>query len=224
MSDKEFDELFRKNVKMVYHHIGKEPPLSLDVPIMLEEKAFEPAVQPTGFINPVIDGEISNYFEWLSAGRLERGGYGVAMHREAKGGIIEGISYGFNMKSLFFRFDYLSEIAPYAQRWDMFINFLYSKTARIEVWVEGKKAGARLLEKDDITGKFIEKEGIKTIAAKDVVEIELEFEGLEAKTGDELRFFVTINGGERGFERWPSKGYVAITVPSMDFERYNWWV
>ena len=238
MSDKEFDELFRKHIKQVYHHIGKEPPLSLDVPIMVEEKVYEPAVKPTGFITPVIDGEISNYFEWLSAGRLEKIGYGAAMHREVKAGIVDSISYGFNLKSLFLRFDYLSEIAPYKQKWNIFINFLHPKMLRIKVTIEGEKAEAKLFDKDDAKGEVGEGQKIEAIiaapaergittfnvAARDVVEIEIPFKRLSVKKNDELRFFITIEGGERGLERWPSKGYVALKVPSEDFESYNWWV
>ncbi|MBI3755752.1 MAG: hypothetical protein HY265_06300, partial [Deltaproteobacteria bacterium] len=224
MSDKEFDELFRRHIKRVYFLIGKEPPLSLDVPIMLEEKLYEPAVKPTAFINPVIDGEISNYFEWLSAGRLERTDYGAAMHREARGGVVDSISYGFNLKSLFLRFDYTHEIIPYEKKWDVLINFLFPSTIRIKISVEGEKADAMILEKDSATGEFVEKQKIESIAAKDVVELEIQFKKLGMKKGDEMRFFITVDGGERGIERWPSKGYVAITAPSEDFESYNWWV
>ena len=233
MSDKEFDELFRRHIKRVYSLIGKEPPLSLDVPIMLEEKLYEPAVKPTAFINPAIDGEISNYFEWLSAGRLERTDYGAAMHREARGGIVDSISYGFNLKSLFLRFDYTHEITPdrgiqgqvpYEGKWDVLINFLFPNTIRIKISVEGEKADAKILEKDSATGEFTEKQKINSIAAKDVVELEVQFKKLGMKKGDEMRFFITVDGGERGLERWPSKGYVAVTAPSEDFENYNWWV
>ncbi|MBI5048400.1 MAG: hypothetical protein HZB54_05595 [Deltaproteobacteria bacterium] len=224
MSDKEFDELFRKHIKKVYFLIGKEPPLSLDVPIMLEEKLYEPSVKPTAFINPFIDGEISNYFEWLSAGRLERTDYGVAMHREARGGIVDSISYGFNVKSLFLRFDYLHVIVPYKQKWEMFINFLYPKMIRIKISVEGEKVDAKMLEKDSATGEFVEKKKMESVAAKDVVEFEIQFKTLGVKEGDEMRFFITVDGGERGLERWPSKGYLAIAAPSEDFEDYNWWV
>src|SRR3989344_5594189 len=182
-NDKEFDELFRRHIKKVYSIIGKEPPLSIDVPIMLEEKIYEPTVKPTAFINPVIDGEISDYFEWLSAGRLEKQGYGVAMHREAKSGVIDSISYGFNIRSLFLRFDYLHEIIPYKQKWNMLINFLQPKTMRIKMSVEGENIDARILEKDSISGDLKEKERLKTVAAKDVVEFGMDFKRLGVKSG-----------------------------------------
>ena len=223
-NDKEFDELFRRHIKKVYSIIGKEPPLSIDVPIMLEEKIYEPTVKPTAFINPVIDGEISDYFEWLSAGRLEKRGYGVAMHREAKGGVVDSISYGFNISLLFLRFDYLHEIIPYKQKWNMLINFLQPKTMRIKMSVEGENIDARILEKDSISGDLKEKERLKTVAAKDVVEFGMDFKRLGVKSGEELRFFITVDGGERGIERWPPKGCITITAPSEDFESYNWWV
>jgi len=237
MNDREFDELFRKHVKMIYQRIGKEPPISLDVPIMVEEKVYEPAIKPTGFINPIIDGEVSNYFEWLSAGKIKRISYGVAMHRESKTGLIEDISYGFNIKSLFLRFDYLPELVPYKQKWGIIIHLLYPKMVRLEIEIEGEKIDAKISEKDSASGEFIEKDKIESVAAtakrgiatlsvaaKDVVEIEIPFNKLGVKTNDELRLFMTIDGGVRGLERWPPKGYLTVTVPSEDFESYNWWV
>ena len=82
-------------------------------------------------------------------------------------------------------------------------------------------AAARILEKEK-DGKWAVKADEMDIAVKDVVELAVEFDKLGFKSGDEIRFFITM--GASGFisERWPTKGYISEKVPDKDFELYNW--
>jgi hypothetical protein len=57
-----------------------------------------------------------------------------------------------------------------------------------------------------------------------VVEMGIPFEALGASGGDEVRLFIEVEGGKRGFERWPAKGFLIVDVPSEDFELKNWMV
>src|SRR5262249_52525276 len=63
----EFDELYRSHLANVYRFLNLPAPEELSRPIL---RMFVPAVQiePTGPITPVIDGEVTSYFEWLGAG------------------------------------------------------------------------------------------------------------------------------------------------------------
>jgi len=60
----EFDKLFREHLANFYRLIGKTPPDELSRPI-LESRVIEYHEPPTGSITPVIDGEVTSYFEWL---------------------------------------------------------------------------------------------------------------------------------------------------------------
>ncbi|MEE9614989.1 MAG: glycoside hydrolase family 57 protein [Thermodesulfobacteriota bacterium] len=241
MSDGEFDALFRAHLTKLYDLIKVEPPTYLDVPIISAERGFRPARLPTAFIEPVFDGEVTNYYEWLAAGRLERTYVSGAMHRgpapavegDRKAGLIHCVSYGFNLETLFFRFDYLKELTPYEREWSFTINFLHPNLLRLNVRVEGKEARGTLYtrgtEEDDT---WSELGALDLLAAGDVVELGIPFKDLGAapeggEGGGELKLFINVEGGvggEGGLERWPAKGFLVVDVPTEEFERYNWMV
>ncbi len=67
----EFDQLFREHLKDIYRMQGLDYPEFLDKPIK-REVISSPVIKPeTGFITPVIDGKITDFFEWLGAGLID---------------------------------------------------------------------------------------------------------------------------------------------------------
>ena len=221
MSDEDFDALFRRHIKRVYGLIGMEPPEALDFPISSEIKSYRPPVEPKAFISPVIDGQVTNYFEWLSSGRLERTYFGSAMHKEIQGGLIDSISYGFSKDALFFRFDYLPELGEYKKPWSASISFIQPRHVRVSIEVEGTTARATLHEKSPDKDKWVEKAALD-IASETVTELSIPFSSIGTARGEEIRLYININGNERGVERWPVKGYLLFTVPTDDFEQQDW--
>ena len=221
MLDEHFDYLFRRNIKKIYTLIGMDPPDSLDIPISTEMKGYRPPVQPQAYINPVIDGVVTNYFEWLGSGYLERQFFGTAMHRDLKDeGLICNIAYGFSQDSLFFRLDYIEDLIPYETEWSFTINFLEPLPLRIHATVKGREAKAVVLGK--VKDKWVETDFRADIAADTVVETGVDLLSIGAVKGGEIKLFITINGADRGIERWPVKGFLIIDVPSEDFEQQNW--
>ncbi|MBI5643910.1 MAG: alpha-amylase/alpha-mannosidase [Deltaproteobacteria bacterium] len=224
LSDEHFDHLFRRHIKKIYTLIEMEPPDSLDIPISSGIKGIVPQVLPTALLKPIIDGNISNYFEWLPAGRLEHQYYGSAMHKELQSnGLIEGISFGFSEDALFLRFDYLSEITPYEKEWSFSMHFLHPRAVKLNAAVKGKEIKTTLHEKLG-DGKWAEAGELLNIAADAVVELGIPLEFLKVAKGDEIRLVININGGERGLERWPVKGFIIFNAPSEDFEQHDWMV
>lgn len=101
----EFDELFRAHLSNVYRILGGEPPEELAHPIIRgEEKAL--LVPPTGYVRPVIDGEITSYFEWLGAGLYRPSRRAGAMH----GGrfLVEEVHFGTDGANFFLRIDFVA--------------------------------------------------------------------------------------------------------------------
>jgi len=226
MSDEHFDNLFRRNIKKLYSLIGKQPPDSLDIPISSEEKGYEPLHTPSAYIEPELDGDVTNYFEWLAAGEIRRQYFGSAMHRELHGsGLIESVHYGFSKEKLFFRFDYLEELESYDGQWNLSVNFLHPLNVHFVAHVFGAQAKADFFEKDE-HGAWQRAEGVEVEIASDrVVELSVPLDAigaLGAKAGEEIRLFLTIDGGKRGHERWPVKGFLIFKVPATDFEEQDW--
>ena len=227
MSDEHFDSLFRRNIKKLYMLIGKEPPDSLDIPISSEEKGYEPLHTPLAFIKPQIDGEVSNYFEWLAAGEINRQYFGSAMHRELHGsGLVSAVHYGFSNEKLYFRFDYLEELEPYDEEWSFSVNFLHPENVHFTARIKGRASEAVFFVKNS-HGAW-ERAAVEVEIASDrVVELSIDLSAigaLGAQADSEIRLFLTIDGTVRGLERWPVKGFLIFKIPGEDFEELNWMV
>src|SRR5438045_2236467 len=63
----EFDQLYRCHLANVYRFLNLSPPEELSRPI-LRMVSPDVRLEPCGPIRPVIDGEVTSYFEWLGAG------------------------------------------------------------------------------------------------------------------------------------------------------------
>ena len=226
----EFDSLFRGYLKKIYEHICEEPPPVFEVPIISAGRGLRPLISPTGFINPVFDGEVTNYFEWLSAGFLERVHTSGAMHREmdrragGPAGLVDGISYGFNLDTLFLRLDYIRSLHPYKSKWGFTINYLYPVQLRALFDVHGRDIKGALHEREKGSSSWREISTLGLAASGDVVEVGVPFKDLHVEPGGELRVFIEVNAGERGVERWPARGFLVIDIPTEDFELHNWMV
>ncbi len=102
----EFDELFRKHLSNVYRALDQEPPEELARPI-IRERGKALSVAPTGYVRPIIDGEISTYFEWLGAGLYRANQRLGAMH--GKRFLVRELHYGTDGASFFLGVDFLPE-------------------------------------------------------------------------------------------------------------------
>jgi len=66
-------------------------------------REIKPEIEPRGYITPKIDGKVTNYFEWLEAGKFNLQRMGGSMHRSES--LFSDLYYGFNQQSLFLRLD-----------------------------------------------------------------------------------------------------------------------
>ncbi len=99
----EFDELFRDHLSNVYRALGAEPPEELARPIL---RRRDPAVAsaPAGHIRPIIDGEVTSYFEWIGAGLYRPNQRTGAMH--GKRFLVRELHYGTDGVNFFLRVDF----------------------------------------------------------------------------------------------------------------------
>jgi alpha-amylase/alpha-mannosidase (GH57 family) len=125
-----FDELFRQHTIWIYQKIGEEPPVELYSPIQQKAEVF--SCQPIDRISPVIDGRVTNYYEWYNAGYVDIKRMGGTMHRFA--GLFSRVYCGFDDKNLYIRFDIeYEDISAYEYR----IRFFTPKDVELAV-CEGK--------------------------------------------------------------------------------------
>ncbi|MCK9417810.1 MAG: glycoside hydrolase family 57 protein [Nitrospirae bacterium] len=222
-NDKEFDLLYRTHLMNVYRIIGLDVPDELQISILREDRQALPTVELTEFIKPTIDGQVTNYFEWLPAGFYDVSQGGGAMHRGAS--IITHIYYGFDLKNMFIRLDPSGNLREEkVAELTFFINFLEPKGIDVEVRIVPKerRVSATLSRGENGTRRpFAE---IHTVAANDIIELAVPFDQLGVKPGDEIHLFVTIERAGSEVEKWPSRGYIQFKVPTDDFEATMWQV
>ncbi len=99
----EFDELYRQHLANVYRALNLSPPDELSRPLlMLQADDFHEL--PANPIHPVIDGEVTSYFEWMGAGRYRSDSRSGSMH----GGqlIVRELYYGVDSHNLYLCFDF----------------------------------------------------------------------------------------------------------------------
>jgi len=99
----EFDELYRLHLANVYLALGLAPPEELSRPI-LKQAVTALHTPPAAPIRPVIDGEVTSYFEWLGAGVYRVDRRSGAMH--GKRFLIQELSYGSDGQNLYARVDF----------------------------------------------------------------------------------------------------------------------
>jgi len=223
-NDREFDELFRMHLRNVYTLIGQDPPGSLLIPIIREDRKTRPTVELTAFISPTLDGEVTSYFEWLAAAYYDVRHYGGTMHRAES--VITHIYYGFDLANMFLRLDSGRSFTDEGVSELVFcIHFLKPKPYRIEIEIDPEKGDVSAVMLGCAgAGAAVSCERLTSIAAKDIIETAIPFERIGAKPGDEVELFCTVRRGDTELEKWPYRGYISFVVPNEDFEAIMWHV
>src|SRR5262249_6415067 len=130
-----FDDLFRRHVRNIYRALGRPAPEELFVSNITTRPPAIEFTEPSGFIHPTIDGELTNYFEWVGAGRVEVKGAGDAMHEvSARETLIENIDFGFDLEHLYIK---VAASRPFSDiisgDADVSVNFLKPEGTRLVV-------------------------------------------------------------------------------------------
>ena len=99
----EFDQLYRSHLANVYRFLHLTPPEELSRPI-LHMSTPDVRVPPSGAIHPIIDGEVTSYFEWMGAGQYRVDERSGSMH--GKKFLVSQVLFGSDGESLFLRVDF----------------------------------------------------------------------------------------------------------------------
>jgi len=222
-NDEEFDLLFRTHLMNVYRTIGLDVPDELQISILREDRHALPTVELTAFISPTIDGMVTNYFEWLSAGFYDVSQGGGAMHRGAS--IITHIYYGFDLKNMFIRLDPSGSLKDEkVAELAFFVSFLSPKGVHVEIRVVPQEHRVSAQYYRGENGVRRQAGLINTVAANDIIELAIPFDLLGVKANDDIQIFVTVERSGSEIEKWPYRGYIQFKVPTDDFESMMWQV
>lgn len=208
-NDPLFDELFRAHLASALQTLGLPVPRSLSVPIV-REAAVEPSTRPTDLIRPVLDGRVTSYYEWVSAGRFDVASHGGTMHMGDS--LVTAIRYGFDPLTFYLRVDFSVPPEELARR-EASVRVEITHPEPVEVRLPLAMGVATL------DGAACPE---ATVAFEKVMEAGVPFACLKAAPGDEVRFVVSVHTGEVEHERWPRSGFLSFVVPEPYYEQMMW--
>jgi len=226
VQDEEFDRLFRKHLANIFELAGRDVPPYLLMPVINDARTVAPHAAPTALIKPVIDGKISNYYEWNAAGIFEVIKSGSAIHRAET--VTKALYFGFDNTNLYLRIDFNSPLSIEKYREYNFEIAIFNK-AFYKISFDLKNPGTEIncdfsvQTEDKKSWEMMDSAGIQIAAAK-IVELRIPVKKLRIQEGEtaSISFMVLKNKNE--IERWPATGNIGVTAPTKDFESINWQV
>ena len=239
--DREFDQLFRRHVRNVYRALDRPIPEELFVSNISTQPA-EVALAPlTGFINPVLDGQVTSYFEWIGAGRAEAAAdVGGTMHNVSDGErVIAAVEFGFSQDFLFVRLEGRSALEAVFEP-DVEVRLKFLVPAGVHVVVDavdasgpGVSAGGRRIRGVRSRLEIRDpREGVwRTQACPEIgvglgriLEIRVPFRCLEGRGQTQVAFVVTVSRRGADVEQHPQHGPIEVPLPDPSFAAKNWTV
>ncbi len=216
-NDPEFDRLFRAHLERVYNIIGIDTPEEIKEPI-IKKQTVRADVEPTGIVAPVLDGRMTTFYEWLSAGWFPANGPEGAM--SGCESLISDVYYGFDLDSIYFRFDFVKCEEPIElSMWSLSIFFQNSETYRVDVSLD-KSDNYIMLRK--VKDKWIRRSRKNDIAVNKIIELGISFKDLNLRSGDRSFFTVIVYENGLEYERLPRTGIISFVVPDKNFQSLMW--
>jgi hypothetical protein len=192
----------------------------LDVPISrIDRRKF--FTHPKRFLEVKLDGVVSNYFEWLDAGRYNSGMDMDTMHRVSRQPI-DGVFFGFDIDNLFIRIDFNKDLfSQYREKGKLIITFVQPHELQIHTSTfMNKPLSFRIQNKpQNYSGK-----DFYSISLNKIMELSCPFADLGFSSGMEVDFFIELVKEEEIIQRVPLRTVFYFSVPSIDFERMMWQV
>jgi alpha-amylase/alpha-mannosidase (GH57 family) len=211
-----FDLLFRRHLTNVYRLLGLDTPAGLFEPIKKKSPAGF-VREPAALITPVIDGLVSDYFEWLAAGLYDLTRQSSAMH--ASESLLQSFFYGYDRKALFFRIDGTTALDKSLLPDDQLnLHLISDREFRLTMAV-GTDNGPLIAKAEGVwqaTGQFCRWRVARTC------EVEIPLEALNPEPGGKLFAFITLLRGNEEIGRWPTDAPMVLKYAGPDLELESW--
>jgi hypothetical protein len=214
-STEEFDRIFRSHLLSVYELLDMEPPEILLHPV--RTGVFPAQVEePTGFITPILDGQVTHYYEWQNAGSFDCLKSGGAMHRVSH--IVKGIFFGFNQDRIFFRIDTVSPLEKFKEEIMLDLEIVEPSRYRLSIsktqaelfrFIEDENRWDRVLERIDFSfSKFFE--------------LGVPIKALDFSRKNSLGFQLSVKKEKKELEKWPQVDLIRFKLP-LDEKKPIFW-
>jgi alpha-amylase/alpha-mannosidase (GH57 family) len=214
----DFDRIFRGHLKNTYALLGMEIPLFLFDPIYRFRDEREALLEPPGFIEPVIDGTESSFFEWSNASVMTVHGRSSGAMAYNSTDPFETLSFGFNPKAFYIRIDPVDRSHGFSIGEDDAVKIgVHSKGARTGFNVTMKDGTARIAGSEP--GEEEKTASGIACSARDVLELGFEFSALKLSAGDSVTVTITLNRRNIEVRRY---SHINFKVPDENYELQMW--
>ncbi|MBI2354612.1 MAG: glycoside hydrolase [Deltaproteobacteria bacterium] len=211
-----FDRLFRQHLMNVYRLLGQDMPAEL-----LEEiKKKSPAGlirEPAAFIDPEINGRISDYFEWLAAGLYDLTRQGSAMHSSDR--MLQGFYYGYNKDALFFRIDGIQDLSRLFREMDVLnLHLIYDREYRLPLQMRSDEGLLQVKENN----VWVPTRGHCNWKIAKICEVRIPLDGIKPSPKSKLFAYVSLVRDNEEIGRWPSDAPLMLYYAGPEIEVDNW--
>jgi len=225
--DVAFDDLFRRHLRNVYRALDRPIPEELFVSNITTEPPALPVEPPTGFIEPEIDGMVTNYFEWIGAGCVDaRRAVGTMQQAGDRSPVVRLVEFGFGEQHLFVRVEGAGPMRGLLERGvDVRIRFLEPAGVRVVARPSGTGtvAEAHLERRAPGRPEWRQHPCTGLLAALDrVLEIRVPLACLGTAAQGRVAFLVSVTREGAELELHPRHGPIEIDVPDARFRMRNW--
>jgi len=211
-----FDYLFRQHLMNVYRLLGQDPPLALLEPI----KKTSPAGlvrDPAAFIEPIIDGRISDYFEWLGGGLYDLTRQGAAMHSSDR--VLTSLYFGYDRDCFYIRIDGIQDLFRLLRETDILnLHLVGDREYRVPMQLRYDEGLLQIKENsvwEPMRGRCYWK-----IAR--ICEVSIPLTALRLQPKGKLFASVSLIRDNEEIGRWPSDAPLMLYYAGPDIEVENW--
>ena len=209
-----FDSLFRQNLQEVYRLLGLPVPEKLKIPVCDLDRIREIRVlEPGDYVGPVIDGEITDFFEWEDAGEIILEISGSAMNMSQS--IVQAIRYGFNRQDLFLRIDTRKEAEAY---------FATGFSLTIAIQEDGRKSTITLPGGAKTTAFAVQVADPLDVGLGKIIELRISLKSLGLAEGESFSIRFEWFAAGQLFQSIPVRAPIRLRVPTGHDYSANWQV
>jgi alpha-amylase/alpha-mannosidase (GH57 family) len=222
-NDAEFDRLFRMHLQNVFRAVNVDVPSYLFTTLLRRHKGLAGRL-PVAFVQPKIDGRITDFFEWQGAGCYEcaRGDKALALGCR----YLTHIYYGFDLYNLYMRFDLdaASGVRPedISMRLDIYLACPHVYRLTMPLYPDMAKEKAFTLERSQHGIEFEKVRDYETIAWSKILELSIPFADLGLQPGQTIEMQASLKNDRIEMMRFPKEGLLKLTVPDENFEAKMW--
>jgi len=211
-----FDQLFRQHLMNIYHLLELDPPRELLEPIKKKSPAGL-VREPAAFINPEINGKVSDYFEWLAAGLYDLTRQGSAMHSSDR--MLQSFYYGYNRASLFFRIDGIQDLSRLLRESDIFnLHLFYDREYRLPMQLNCDE-GLLLVKENNLWSPTFGHCSWKIVKT---CEINVPLNVLKLAPKSKIFASISLVRDNEEIGRWPSDAPLMLYYAGPEIELENW--